>query len=41
MTTALRYLHEECFILHCDLHVRNWFLNAEGALILGDFGSSK
>ena len=41
MTTALRYLHEECFILHSDLHVRNWFLKGDGQLVLGDFGSSK
>lgn len=41
MAQVVRYLHDEVFIMHMDLHLHNWFLREDGEVVLGDFGCSK
>ena len=41
MSETLKYLHENFYIMHTDLSVRNWFLKEDGDLVLGDFGCAK
>ena len=41
MAKACRYIHEECFIMHTDLHVFNWLLRGNGDIVMADFGCAK
>jgi serine/threonine protein kinase len=41
MARTVQYLHEKKFIIHLDLHIRNWFLREDLDIVLGDFGCAK
>jgi len=41
MAEVLTYLHDECFIMHTDLHNRNWLVQEDGTLMICDFGCAK
>jgi serine/threonine protein kinase len=41
MAKILQYLHETHYVMHTDVSIRNWFLNDDGNLVLGDFGCAK
>lgn len=38
MARSVQYLNEKCYILHSDLHARNWFLRSNGEIVCGDLG---
>ena len=41
MLTTVSRLHTELFVLHTDLHFKNWILDKEENLILCDFGCAQ
>ena len=41
MLNTVLFLHEKCFMIHSDLHQKNWLLNKENEIISCDFGCAK
>jgi serine/threonine protein kinase len=41
MAEIVTYLHNEHFIMHTDLHARNWLVREDGTLVICDFGCAK
>jgi hypothetical protein len=38
---TVMFLHEKCFMIHSDLHIKNWLLTKDLDIISCDFGCSK
>jgi len=41
MTKTVSLLHEKLYMIHCDLHQKNWLLDQDDNLVLCDFGCAK
>jgi len=41
MADTVAFIHDEHYIMHTDLHARNWLVNEDGTLVLADFGCAK
>ena len=41
MATLVTYLHDEKYMMHTDLHPKNWLVLEDGNLMLIDFGCAK
>ena len=41
MSKTLTILHETTYMMHGDLHFKNWLFSKDGSIVLCDFGCSK
>jgi len=41
MLVVVSNLHDKLYILHADLHFKNWLLDKDGNMVVCDFGCSQ